>query len=102
MANTPTQTPERARLGDSKSSGAGVGPGRPPARRAKPGMRIALVALGLAVVAISVLLYRHFVAWESTDDAQIDGYIYPVNSRIPASRLRRGWWTVCFATCWWT
>ena len=83
MANTPTQTPERARLGDSKSSGAGVGPGRAPARRAKPGMRIVLVALGLAVVALSVLLYRHFVAWESTDDAQIDGYIYPVNSRIP-------------------
>ena len=30
----------------------------------------------------SVLLYRHFAAWESTDDAEIDGYIYPVSSRI--------------------
>jgi len=28
------------------------------------------------------LLYLRFAAWESTDDAQIDGYIYPVSSRI--------------------
>ena len=27
-------------------------------------------------------LYRHFAAWESTDDAEIDGYIYPVSSRV--------------------
>jgi membrane fusion protein (multidrug efflux system) len=31
---------------------------------------------------IAVLLYRHYAAWESTDDAQIDGYIYPVSSRV--------------------
>ena len=31
---------------------------------------------------IVVLLYRHYAAWESTDDAQIDGYIYPVSSRV--------------------
>jgi membrane fusion protein (multidrug efflux system) len=31
---------------------------------------------------VAVLLYRHFAAWESTDDAEIDGYIYPVSSRI--------------------
>ena len=35
------------------------------------------------IVAASVLLYRHFAAWESTDDAEIDGYIYPVSSRVP-------------------
>ena len=38
--------------------------------------------LGLALIAAAVLLYRHFAAWESTDDAQIDGYIYPVSSRV--------------------
>ena len=26
--------------------------------------------------------WRHFAAWESTDDAQIDAYIYPVSARI--------------------
>ena len=41
---------------------------------------IALVAL--VVVASSLLLYRYLVSWESTDDAQIDGYIYPVSSRV--------------------
>jgi membrane fusion protein (multidrug efflux system) len=35
----------------------------------------------VAVVS-SVLLYGHLAAWESTDDAQIDGYIYPVSSRV--------------------
>ena len=27
-------------------------------------------------------MYRHYAAWESTDDAQIDGYIYPVSARV--------------------
>ena len=30
----------------------------------------------------AVPLYRHYTSWESTDDAQIDGYIYPVSSRV--------------------
>jgi len=40
------------------------------------------VVLALAIVAISIPLYRYYTAWESTDDAQIDGYIYPVSSRV--------------------
>ena len=43
-----------------------------------------LIVFGLAViVSASILLYRHLAAWESTDDAEVDGYIYPVSSRIP-------------------
>jgi membrane fusion protein, multidrug efflux system len=83
MADTVTRPPETARPGEAKPSGTGVGPGRPPARRAKPGLRLVLLVLGLVVIAITVLLYRHFAALESTDDAQIDGYIYPVSSRVP-------------------
>jgi membrane fusion protein (multidrug efflux system) len=41
-----------------------------------------LVLLGLALIVVGVLLYHHFAQWESTDDAQIDGYIYPVSSRV--------------------
>jgi len=37
----------------------------------------------IAIIAGSARLYRSYAQWESTDDAQIDGYIYPVNSRIP-------------------
>jgi membrane fusion protein (multidrug efflux system) len=46
------------------------------------GKKIVLVVLALVLVAISIPLYRHYAAWESTDDAQIDGYIYPVSARI--------------------
>lgn len=82
MANTVTETPVSAGLGELKSSGTGVGPGRAPARRRKLGMKIVLALLGLALIVMSVPLYRHYAAWESTDDAQIDGYIYPVSSRV--------------------
>jgi membrane fusion protein (multidrug efflux system) len=37
----------------------------------------------LIVVGVSAEVYRlYYAPWESTDDAQIDGYIYPVNSRV--------------------
>ena len=51
-------------------------------RRSKTRRLILFAALGLVILVIAVLLYRHFAAWESTDDAQIDGYIYPVSSRV--------------------
>jgi membrane fusion protein (multidrug efflux system) len=89
MADTATRPPETARLDPPKSSGTGVGPGQPQMRRATPGMKVVLlVVLSLAVVVISVVLYRHFAALESTDDAQIDGYIYPVSSRVPGYVVR--------------
>ena len=59
-----------------------VGPGRGPARRLKPRTRWAVGGLGLLVLLGLVGLYRHLTAWESTDDAQIDGYVYPVSSRV--------------------
>lgn len=51
-----------------------------PARRGKARKRILFVVLDLAVVVLSVLLYRYFASWEFTDDAEIDGYIYPVSN----------------------
>ncbi len=41
-----------------------------------------LVLLVVVVIVTGILLYRHYAAWESTDDAQIDGYIYPVSARV--------------------
>ena len=82
MADTTTPTPESGNPGESKPSATTLGSGRPPARRGKLGRKIVLALLGLALIVIGVLLYRHFAAWESTDDAQIDGYIYPVSSRV--------------------
>jgi membrane fusion protein (multidrug efflux system) len=34
------------------------------------------------LAAASVLAYRYYAGWESTDDAQIDGYINPISSRV--------------------
>jgi len=83
MANTLTPTQEPIKVDGLKSSPTGVGPGGPPARRRKARARILLVVvLGLVVIVASILLYRHFAAWESTDDAEVDGYIYPVSSRV--------------------
>ncbi len=83
MADTLTQPPPTVGRDSTEPTGTGVGPGGPPARRAKARRRILVAAiLGLALVVTSVLLYRHFSAWESTDDAEVDGYIYPVSSRV--------------------
>jgi membrane fusion protein (multidrug efflux system) len=60
----------------------GVGPGRPPVRRRRALWRTVEAVIVIAIIAGSVLLYRSYAQWESTDDAQIDGYIYPVNARI--------------------
>jgi membrane fusion protein (multidrug efflux system) len=82
MADTTTPTPESGNQGEPKSSATTLGSGRPSARRGKLGRKIIVTLLGLGLVLIAVLVYRHYAAWESTDDAQIDGYIYPVSARV--------------------
>jgi membrane fusion protein (multidrug efflux system) len=57
-------------------------PTRPATRK---GMARAKVIAPLVVVllaAAATLAYRHYAGWESTDDAQIDGYINPISSRV--------------------
>jgi membrane fusion protein (multidrug efflux system) len=51
-------------------------------RRRRMLIRIGLPVLLVAAVAGGVAAYLYYARWESTDDAQIDGYIYPVTSRI--------------------
>ena len=82
MADTQIQAPETVHSDAGKTGRTGVGPGLPPARRSKVRRIILFVFIGLVAVASSVLLHGYLAAWESTDDAQIDGYIYPVSSRV--------------------
>ena len=67
----------------STPGGSGVGPGGPPAPRRKRFRRMRWILPALLLLAAGgVLLFRYLSSFESTDDAQIDGYIYPVSSRI--------------------
>jgi len=59
-----------------------VGPGEGPRRRFDPRSRRTIGAAGLVVLVALVGVYRYLAAWENTDDAQIDGYVYPVSSRV--------------------
>jgi membrane fusion protein (multidrug efflux system) len=47
-----------------------------------PGAKWLLFVLGLVLVVGGIFVWRHYSTHESTDDAQIDGDIYPISSRI--------------------
>ena len=82
MPDQLTQAQETT-LPEPPRHGTGVGPGHRRMRgKALRRTMILLVVLAVLVPA-SIVLYRRLAAWESTDDAQIDGYIYPVSSRVP-------------------
>ncbi len=66
----------------------GVGPGQLPGRRRKSRRLIVFLVIAAALVGVSIPLYRYIVSYESTDDAQIDGYIYPVSARVPGYVLQ--------------
>jgi len=57
-------------------------------RRNDPRFRMFLI-LGLIVLAVvGVFLWRYFASYESTDDAQIDGHVNSVSSRVAGHILR--------------
>src|SRR5215472_717933 len=82
MPDVATETPERPRKEEAKSKDTGVGPGRLLKRRWTRQTKILAAAGGLVDIVCRLLLYRYFTLYESTDDAQIDGYIHPVSSRV--------------------
>ena len=51
-------------------------------RKRRAGAKIIAPVVVLLLAAASVLAYRYYAGWESTDDAQIDGYINPISSRV--------------------
>lgn len=83
MATAPAKILEPSPAQEPRPAvGEGERPGASPSRRSRTRMRWLILILALVGVAASALLYRYFAAWESTDDAQIDGYIHPVSSRV--------------------
>jgi membrane fusion protein, multidrug efflux system len=47
-----------------------------------------LLAGVIVLIGIGIMLYLHYAGWESTDDAQIDGYLNPITSRIGGYIIR--------------
>jgi len=41
-----------------------------------------LFVIGLALIVGGIFVWRHYATHESTDDAQIDGDVYPISSRV--------------------
>jgi membrane fusion protein (multidrug efflux system) len=82
MPETTTEIPEKPKTEEPTDRGPGVGPGRRLKRPLKRRTKILLGWGALVVIASGILLYFYFTRYESTDDAQIDGYIYPVSGRV--------------------
>src|SRR5207302_8992151 len=86
MADTAPQTAECSELRGTKTGGLSTG--RYAGRRKELRRTILFVVIGLVLAPLGAILYRYFASYESTDDAQIDGYIYPVSSRVPGYVVR--------------
>jgi len=41
-----------------------------------------LIPIGLILIASGYAAWNYFSKWETTDDAQVDGHIHPVNARV--------------------
>jgi len=73
---------------DAANKGSAVESGRPPARSRRQVVRFGIAIVGLAIVASAGVIYWRSLAWESTDDAQIDGFVFPVSSRVTGHAVR--------------
>ncbi|HEV2416719.1 MAG TPA: HlyD family secretion protein [Terriglobia bacterium] len=65
-------------------AGTGTSPQNPQQAQApaKQRRRWPIVVVILILIGLGLLAWRHYAGWESTDDAEIDGYIYPISARI--------------------
>ena len=83
MEGQPAQTPAVPPVN------AGISPTdpnrrlQPSRRRKRRGTLILSLVVVVVLVTTAIVVYQRYAAWESTDDAQIDGYIFPVSSRVP-------------------
>jgi membrane fusion protein (multidrug efflux system) len=53
-----------------------------PSRTASPGFRIAVIAAAVVLLVAGIFVYRYVSSYESTDDAQVDGHINSISTRI--------------------
>ncbi|HEX8924327.1 MAG TPA: HlyD family secretion protein [Terriglobales bacterium] len=56
--------------------------------RQHPGVRIGLIFVLIILAVVGVFVWRYFAVRESTDDAQIDGHITPISSRVSGTVIK--------------
>ncbi len=74
--------PQRA-TGEASPHAAGSSPDNPRAAPPRRRRRWPVAVAAVIIIIIAVLVWRHYAGWVSTDDAEIDGYVYAISSRIP-------------------
>jgi membrane fusion protein, multidrug efflux system len=82
MASTPNPTPEAETADQQKLRLTAMDVSRASMRRRKRRVKIFVAFFILVLIALGLWLHRRYSAFESTDDAEIDGYIYPVSARV--------------------
>lgn len=71
---------ERTSIQADQEDGAVERPER--GSRAKSRKILPIIIVIAVLVLLGVLAWRHYATWVSTDDAEVEGYIYPISSRI--------------------
>jgi membrane fusion protein, multidrug efflux system len=56
--------------------------------RRRPGARLLLVVAAIVLLVGAFLAWRYFSSYESTDDAEVDGHLMPLSSRISGYVLK--------------
>jgi membrane fusion protein (multidrug efflux system) len=53
-----------------------------PSRTSSPGFRVGIAIAVIVLLVLGFFLYRYMTSYESTDDAQIDGHVNSISTRI--------------------
>jgi membrane fusion protein, multidrug efflux system len=53
-----------------------------PSRTSSPGFRIAVLIAAVVLLVVGFFVYRYVTSYESTDDAEVDGHINSISTRI--------------------
>jgi membrane fusion protein (multidrug efflux system) len=89
MEGQSAQSPATTGRAPSAAAGAVADRGTRPTRRSRTRKRFVLIVMAVVVVITAgVVVYRQFAGRESTDDAQIDGYIFPISARVSGYATR--------------
>ena len=59
-----------------------------PSRTSSPGFRIAVIIAAVVLLVVGFFVYRYVTSYETTDDAQVDGHVNSVSTRIAGNVIK--------------